>query len=104
MTSIGIRLYSFQCNRTACQEFDMELVKKLSPTISATDALAVMTQQQPPGVDWSIYGMYQKDVSRRVDVERFIPFLQEKMATTKYENCGEMCQVPLEHHGFGGVS
>ncbi|CAO3592516.1 unnamed protein product [Absidia cylindrospora] len=102
MTAIGIRLYSFQCNRTSCQEYDLNLVKKLSPTISFTDALAIMTQQHPPGVDWSIYGMYQKDVSRRVDIEQFIPSLQEKMATKKYENCGEMCQVPIGRHGFGG--
>ncbi|ORZ20389.1 hypothetical protein BCR42DRAFT_322603 [Absidia repens] len=102
MTSIGIRLYSFQCNQRSCQEYDMNLIKKLSPTISNTDALAVMTQQHPSGVDWSIYGMYQKDVSRRVDVEQFIPFLQEKMASTKYEDCGEMCQIPMERHGFGG--
>lgn len=104
MTSIGVRLYSFQCDRSACQEYDWDLVKKLAPQAGAAEALAVMTEPNPAGIDWSVYGMYQKEVSRRVDIERFIPFLKSKMETKEYTlaDCGEVCRAPFERNGFGG--
>ncbi|KAI8343406.1 hypothetical protein BC941DRAFT_411279 [Chlamydoabsidia padenii] len=104
MTSIGIRLYSFQCDRPICQEYEWDLIKSLSPDISHSDALSVMMDPSPPGIDWSVYGMYQKEVSRRVDIELFIPFLRNKMATTTYDiaDCGEVCRAPFDRNGFGG--
>ncbi|ORX55796.1 hypothetical protein DM01DRAFT_1335183 [Hesseltinella vesiculosa] len=99
MTSIGIRLYTFECTRASCQEFEPALVKELAPDLSAEQVAAVMRDENPADVKWEVVEMYRKQVSRKVDVERFLPFLSDKLASQAYK-CSDLCKPPFDRNGF----
>ncbi|CAO3617134.1 unnamed protein product [Cunninghamella blakesleeana] len=98
MTSIGVRLYSFECTNSSCQEYDLNLVKSIDPNITYSDALQVMVKENP-SVDYSIYGNYRKQVSRRVDIEQFIPYLKDKISRNDYDCHKDLCQPSMERNG-----
>ncbi|KAI9305828.1 hypothetical protein BJ944DRAFT_161010 [Cunninghamella echinulata] len=98
MTSVGIRLYSFGCEGPHCQEYDLNLVKSLDPNISYGDALDVMVKENP-SADYSVYGQYRKQVSRRVDIERFIPYLKDKINRDDYDCDEYLCKPSMDRNG-----
>lgn len=122
MTAIGRRIYNFECTDAQCQEYDAELLEKIlmgfNVKLDKTELQQVLTQQNPvdiltkyvPGQEWKIIEQYHKDVSRRIDVDSFIPFLNEilKADNVGYvelchnkQCCNDDCSGPLERNVFG---
>ncbi|KAI8061692.1 hypothetical protein BC940DRAFT_309853 [Gongronella butleri] len=97
LTSVGVRLYHFPCERASCQEYEPALVRSLAPHYSQEDIVKVMTLEAPDGVDRLVVEYYRKDVSRKVDIERFIPFLNSRLNTTQYY-CNDACRKAIERH------
>ncbi|KAI9278150.1 hypothetical protein BC943DRAFT_332163 [Umbelopsis sp. AD052] len=124
MTAIGRRIYNFECNDASCQEFDVKLLEKLLAgygiVLNEEEMQKLLTQQNPvdvltkyiPGKEWEIIEQYHKDVSRRIDVDAFIPFLNDILKVdarnTSYvelcrnqQCCDNDCTGPLERNVFG---
>jgi hypothetical protein len=126
MTSIGRRMYSFECTNSKCQENDIDLLEKLlynkNIKLSNKDKLILMTEQNPyetltpylPNNEWTIIEQYRKDSKRKVDIENFIPFLQNLLKDysnnktflekCKEGNCcenGNNCKGQLERNVYG---
>jgi hypothetical protein len=99
MVAAGIRLYTFECQRELCQEPDETLLNTLAPELSDAEKLSLMTDPNP-SVDRRIIDFYRKDQKRRVDIERFVPFLKDVLYTNKTyeETCGHLCQGALQRH------
>lgn len=124
MTAIGRRIYNFECNDAKCQEYDAGLLEKFlmefSIKLNETELQQLLTQQNPvdvltkhvPGQEWKIIEQYHKDVSRRIDVDSFIPFLSEILKADTHnisyvelchnkQCCNDDCAGPLERNVFG---
>jgi hypothetical protein len=124
MTAIGRRIYNFECNDAGCQEYDVELLKKIlmnfDVKLNETELQQVLTQEYPtdilskhlPGQEWKIIEQYHKDVSRRIDVDSFIIFLNDilKVNTNNVsyvelcrrdQCCNSDCAGPLDRNVFG---
>lgn len=127
-----------QCLRSSCQEQDPELAKKILANHNielGPEDLAefINTDHRPdsllariaPDNAWEVYGQYGKDVKRKADVERLVPFVAgvaEEMVKTgekwaefndnlDYPDmcrngkcCGPECQGPMNRNVFGQTS
>jgi hypothetical protein len=89
MTSIGRRIYSFECTNSKCQENDIDLLEKLlnikNIQLNEKEKKILMTEENPykiltpyiPNNEWTIVQQYRKDSKRKVDIDNFIPFLKD---------------------------
>lgn len=125
MTAIGRRIFNFECRFTTCQEYDpllaTSILSQFGVSLNTTEMQQFMTEKYPhflatylPGKEYHPIYQYQKDVKRRVDVEKFIPYLKQVMEskpqvgisypeTCNKENvcCDTDCGGPLGRNIFG---
>lgn len=127
MTAIGRRIFNFECINSICQEYDQELAKsvldevgvqlnktEMQEFLSTGNPENVLSPYLPNSNPWDPFLQYAKDVSRRVDVDRFIPFLKQIMDSKPPKNmtfpescrtpnvcCDLDCEVPLNRNVFG---
>jgi hypothetical protein len=129
MTAIGRRIFDFACDSGRCQEYEPERAAKILKDIvgvqlNQTEMVTFMTDSYPkellmskhvPEADVHVpIIQYQKDVNRRVDVDRFLPWIKaimdNKPSSTslfpdscKKENvcCDTDCQKALDRNVFG---
>lgn len=123
MTAIGRRIFNYECDRTECQEFEPELaasiLKNYDVKLNETEMNSFVTEQYAgevmsrylPGREWDPIHQYHKDVSRKVDVDKFLPYLRMVLEnkpnknmtypeTCQKENvcCDTDCGGPLERN------
>jgi hypothetical protein len=127
MTAIGRRLFDFKCNSSKCQQYEEDraatLLKEYGVVLNATEMSKFVTDPYPKDVllnhlpEEKLHSpilIYQKDVSRRIDVDSFLPYLKNIMdnkpaknipypETCKKENvcCDTDCHGPLDRNVFG---
>lgn len=131
MTAIGRRIFSFECNRGVCQEYDEKFARQILEEnniyLNETEMQIFLTTDQPKdlvskyipnytsGEEWNIFLQFYKDVSRRVDVERFIPYLRNIIVSKPPKDlpyyevckkdgnvcCDHPCEGPLDRNVFG---
>jgi hypothetical protein len=126
MTSIGRRIYSFECTNDECQENDIDLLEKLlndkKIKLNDKEKFILMTEENPyniltpyiPNDEWSIIGQYRKNSKRKIDINKFIPFLKNLLKDypnnksfleiCKEKKCcenGNHCQGQLERNLYG---
>ena len=127
MTAIGRRMFDFKCDSGACQQYEearaAKILKDYNIVLNTTEMMNFVSSSYPRDVllkylpEDKIYGpiaAYHKDVERRIDVDRFLPFLKTIMdnkppsdmpfpETCKKENvcCDLDCQGPLDRNVFG---
>lgn len=126
MTSIGRRIYNFECTNKKCQENDIDLLENLlndkNITLNDKEKYLLMTKENPyeiltpylPGNEWSIIGQYRKNSKRKIDVNKFIDFLKDLLKDypnnkTYIEICkdgkccknGDNCKGQLERNIYG---
>ncbi|KAI8047592.1 HSF-type DNA-binding-domain-containing protein [Gilbertella persicaria] len=126
MTAIGRRVFNFECNSEACKEYEEELAQHILSAyhleLNKTQMQEFLTTSNPeplldkyiPGLSWYPFLQYYKDVSRRLEIDRFIPFLKQIMANKPPSNvsfvescktpnvcCDLDCEEPLDRNVFG---
>ncbi|KAI7899546.1 uncharacterized protein BX663DRAFT_521259 [Cokeromyces recurvatus] len=140
MTAIGRRIFDFSCHQASCEEYDEALAQKLLGVPLNETELQTFFMMRPDEVDtsyllqtklnssssssyeerWQRYLQYHKDVARRIDVERFIPYLKEIILRDHHQSsssskdvpfpetcktpnvcCDLDCEGPLERNVFG---
>ncbi|KAI8382368.1 hypothetical protein BD560DRAFT_386376 [Blakeslea trispora] len=108
MTAIGRRIFNFECTNEVCKEYDPKLAKQFldmyDVQLNSTEMHEFMTTSNPepllekyiPGYAWYPFLQYYKDVARRVDTDRFIPFLKQIMYNKPSVNTSypESCRRP----------
>lgn len=129
MTAIGRRIFNFECNSEVCKEYDQKLAEKIlsgyNVKLNKTEMQTFLTTSNPENVlgpyiqdrAWDPFLQYYKDVARRVEVDRFIPFLKNIIANTPPKNvtyaesckkpnvcCDLDCSGPLDRNVFGEKS
>lgn len=104
MTTLGVRLYTFKCSTSSCQEYDSNLLTKIlsahNVQLSSLDMLEIMSAEYPysvltnylPDHEWEVVDGYRKDVSRRVNIIDFIPFIQNSL-NSNYTYYIQQCRL-----------
>ncbi|KAI8886055.1 hypothetical protein K501DRAFT_283966 [Backusella circina FSU 941] len=128
MTGIGRRIFDFQCDSGQCQEYEQDKAARIlkdmaGVTLNQTEMMTFMTDPYPKDLLLNYLPedqvhlpiiQYQKDVSRRIDVDAFIPWLKGVMdrkpltntsfpESCKEENvcCDGKCKTALDRNIFG---
>lgn len=122
-TAIGRRIYNFECNSLKCQDNDSllleNILKKYNINLNNIEFNRVLNEQNPidvlskyiPNEEWKVIEEYHKDVSRKIDIELFIPFLKDILKNhfnnTNYVDlcrnnlCCNNCDGQLNRNVFG---
>ncbi|KAI9480484.1 MAG: hypothetical protein EXX96DRAFT_562977 [Benjaminiella poitrasii] len=128
MMAIGRRIYDFACDEASCEEFDDRLARALIDRGWSEQELQEFFMLRPDELDrsplfagldaeerWRRYLQYHKDVARRIDVPRFVRYLEDVvLANTPSLNtsfvdqcrrpngcCDLECQGALDRNVFG---
>ncbi|KAI8984299.1 hypothetical protein BDF20DRAFT_816288 [Mycotypha africana] len=132
MTAIGRRIFNFECQSEVCKEYDETLAKKIlwddyQIALNQTEMQEFLTTHNPEHIlgpylptkeqAWEPFLKFYKNTARRVDVERFVPYLKEIMKNKPPKNmsypescktpnvcCDLDCKIPLERNVFGEKS
>ncbi|KAI8380508.1 hypothetical protein EDC96DRAFT_491223 [Choanephora cucurbitarum] len=108
MTAIGRRVFNFECTNEICKEYEPKLAQQVldiyGVQLNTTEMNEFMTTSNPepllngriPGHAWYPFLQYYKDVARRVDTDRFIPFLKDIMHNKPSANISypDSCRKP----------
>lgn len=125
-TAVGRRFFNFECESASCQVVDETLADYVLGLygihLNQTEMRRFLASSYPeevlqahlPEKPWEPFWLYHKDVARRVDVDRFMPYLKAIIdnkpnadvpfpKTCEKPNvcCDLQCEAPLERNVFG---